>query len=374
MEKKFTLEGAGGQAHGLAPTNLGSDRAIGSRSRRKNAGVGRAISANLDRVAQAAGRGPTTSAAPNDRGDQACELSYPAHHCHARRVDAPDPAVRPRLRGAFDVGVRSAALSPSRLLVHGLIGSSNDLVGVSAKSASSRLPRPSNSCVILQNFAGPRRSGGSLSNVIAAFSEEHVERLTGVTKGQLKYWHRTNFFSPTFAGAEWEADLGRVYSFADVVALRVLNILRNRHGVPLPHLRDVSIKLAGLSHEKWTHTTLYVVKNRVVWNSPASNRPEEITSGQRVVECLDLGAVVFDTQRDVLSLGKRSRKQLGRVEKSRQINHNDAVIAGTRIRVRAIKRFSEAGYTVKQILAEYPDLTEKDVQAAINYGEIRAAA
>lgn len=233
---------------------------------------------------------------------------------------------------------------------------------------------PAGRCVNLRTALASGAVEALLGNVIAAFSEEHVERLTGVTKGQLKYWHRTNFFSPTFAGEEWDPDIGRVYSFADVVALRVLNILRNKHGVPLPHLRDVSVKLAGLSHDKWTHTTLYVVKNRVVWNNPASNRPEEITSGQRVVETLDLGAVVTDTQRDVLGLSKRNKKQVGQIEKSRQINHNDAVIAGTRIRVRAIKRFSEAGYTAKQILAEYPDLTEKDVQAAINYGDTRAAA
>ena len=213
-----------------------------------------------------------------------------------------------------------------------------------------------------------------MPNVIAAFSEDHVERLTGVSKGQLRYWHRTNFFSPTFAGVEWEADVGRVYSFADVVALKVLNLLRNKHGVPLPHLRDVSIKLAGLAHEKWTQTTLYVVKNRVVWKNPATHNPEEVTSGQRVVETLDLGTVVTDMQRDVLSLSNRTKKQHGRVEKSRQINHNDAVIAGTRIRVRAIQRFADAGYTVQQILAEYPDLTEKDVQAAVRYGGTRAAA
>jgi uncharacterized protein (DUF433 family) len=55
------------------------------------------------------------------------------------------------------------------------------------------------------------------------------------------------------------------------------------------------------------------------------------------------------------------------------VAHNAPVLAGTRIPVRAIKRFNEAGYSVAQILSEYPTLTESDVVAALAYGPKAAA-
>jgi uncharacterized protein (DUF433 family) len=95
---------------------------------------------------------------------------------------------------------------------------------------------------------------------------------------------------------------------------------------------------------------------------------------QQYMVPVDLADVVTSTKRDVRELTRRPSEKVGHVEKSRFVNHNDPVIAGTRIRVRAIKRFNEAGYTVEQILEEYPDLTAADVQAALDYGDQRAAA
>ena len=211
--------------------------------------------------------------------------------------------------------------------------------------------------------------------VIAAFSEEHAQRLTGVSKSQLRYWDRSDFFLPSFPGGDWSSAFGRVYSFKDIVALRVLNVLRNQYDVPLQHLRVVSEKLALLPNEKWTGVRLYVLQKKVIWDEPGTAKPQEIASGQYVVPSIILDVVVSDTKDAIQEiLNVRGEEQLGRVEKSRFVNHNDAVLAGTRIRVRAIKRFSEAGYTVEQILKEYPDLTEKDVVSALEYGETRAAA
>jgi hypothetical protein len=39
----------------------------------------------------------------------------------------------------------------------------------------------------------------SIKDVITAFSEEQVDRLTGLSKAQLRYWDRTGFFAPKFA-------------------------------------------------------------------------------------------------------------------------------------------------------------------------------
>lgn len=69
----------------------------------------------------------------------------------------------------------------------------------------------------------------------------------------------------------------------------------------------------------------------------------------------------------------RERSKVGSVEKSRYVVHNAAVIGGTRIPVNAVKRFAEAGYSVEQILREYPDLTEQDISAALEFKNSSAA-
>jgi uncharacterized protein (DUF433 family) len=213
-----------------------------------------------------------------------------------------------------------------------------------------------------------------MSIVIAAFSEEHAERLTGVTKGQLRYWDQTDFFSPTFGGEEWDSSIGRVYSFRDIASLRVLNMLRNEHHVPLGHLREIATKLAENPEERWTGVRLFVFDKRVAWIEPGGSQPQEVLSGQYIVTEVLIDTIMADLKNEMRALNTRSNSDIGRIEKVRAVNHNAAVVAGTRIRVRDIMSFQKAGYTVEQILEEYPDLNEQDIRAALDYGESRAVA
>lgn len=210
--------------------------------------------------------------------------------------------------------------------------------------------------------------------VVAAFGEEHVERLTGVSRSQLRYWDSIHFYTPSYAEQDRHLPFSRVYSFKDIVALRVLNMLRNLYHVSLQHLRSVSKKLTHSMRddEKWTGIRLYVANKKVVWQQPGEATPREVLSGQHTPEIVLL-VVANELRRDVELLNKREPKQEGVVVRSRFVNHNAPVLSGTRIPVNAIKRFAAAGYKVAQILREYPDLTEKDVQAALAY-EPRAAA
>ncbi|HEY2805381.1 MAG TPA: MerR family transcriptional regulator, partial [Gemmatimonadales bacterium] len=65
-----------------------------------------------------------------------------------------------------------------------------------------------------------------IGNVIAAFSEDQVERLTGLTMGRLRYWDSSDFFKPAFSEENRRVAYSRFYSFKDVVALRTLELLR----------------------------------------------------------------------------------------------------------------------------------------------------
>ena len=81
-----------------------------------------------------------------------------------------------------------------------------------------------------------------------AFTPDHVARLTGLTKRQLRYWDQTGFFNPTLIDEASER-FGRIYSFRDLVGLRTVAVLRNR--VPLQELRRVGEWLHRQHETPW---------------------------------------------------------------------------------------------------------------------------
>lgn len=212
-----------------------------------------------------------------------------------------------------------------------------------------------------------------VENVVRAFTLEHVERLTGVTQRQLKYWDDTDFFKPEHAYENRRSPYSRIYSFQDVVALRVLKQLRSQHDISLQHLRKVGDELKARSGEVWAKTVLYVVKNEVVFNDPETGRPRGIVSGQYIAPTIVLERVIGDVSRDAKGLMRRDPATIGKIGKHRYIAHNAPTVQGTRIPTRAIKAFHDEGFSTAQILKQYPSLTEADVRAALEYEEARAA-
>ncbi|HTT80021.1 MAG TPA: DUF433 domain-containing protein [Stellaceae bacterium] len=212
-----------------------------------------------------------------------------------------------------------------------------------------------------------------LDNTMAAFSEASVEKLTGLTSAQLRYWDRTGFFAPAYADEDRRTPFSRIYSFKAVVGLRTLGLLRRQHNLSPQHLRQVAERLSHLEDDLWTRTTLYVLNRRVIVHEPDGGRRREAVSGQDVLG-IPLKRIMADTRRDAERLLRRPEADLGKVEQSRRVLGNTPVIAGTRIPTGAIKRFRDAGFTVEQIIAEYPDLTPTDVEAALHYETAGVAA
>jgi uncharacterized protein (DUF433 family)/DNA-binding transcriptional MerR regulator len=216
--------------------------------------------------------------------------------------------------------------------------------------------------------AGPSRKGevSEVVNVISAFTEEDVERLTGVTKRQLRYWDSDGFFVPSLGYEDRSRPYSRLYTFRDIVCLKVLNALRNEIKVTLPHLREVKDKLLHLGEDLWAKTTLYVLNKQVTFTNPQTGKLEEVVSGQGVLQ-IPLEVVAGSVHEAIKVLRQRDASSIGKVARKRGIAYNQPVIAGTRIPVRSVKAFFAAGYTVEQIRKEYPTLTEADVLAAIQY-------
>jgi uncharacterized protein (DUF433 family) len=229
-----------------------------------------------------------------------------------------------------------------------------------------------------------------INSVIAAFSEEQVERITRLGNARLRYWARTEFFKPSYVEENQRLPYSRFYSFKDIVALRTLELLRVQNNVPLQHLRKVAEKLSHLRNELWTKTTLFVFNRKVVFVNPDAGipveiaradpdsisiyngRPEEVLSGQYILG-IPLKKIVEDTSADIIAISQRPADKIGRVSRDRSICHNAWVIAGTRIPIGAVRRLHEDGYSTDDIIKEYPDLTPKDIEAALRHKDEEAA-
>jgi uncharacterized protein (DUF433 family) len=86
-----------------------------------------------------------------------------------------------------------------------------------------------------------------------------------------------------------------------------------------------------------------------------------------LLQTLDLLAVARETAERANRLVERQESDIGRVATNRYVASNRPVIAGTRIPTEAIWDFHEDGYGIKEIIAEYPRLTSKDIKAAIEF-------
>jgi hypothetical protein len=141
--------------------------------------------------------------------------------------------------------------------------------------------------------------------------------------------------------------------------------LRKDHGVSLQHLRLVAEELGHLNEDLWSQTTLYVLNKEVYFDEPKTGKTRGIVSGQYTA--IPLARVAKEVSSEIAKLGKRTKGQIGDVERHRHVARNSWVLAGTRIPTKTIKRFFDAGYSKAQIMKEYPVLTRKDIDAALNH-------
>lgn len=208
-------------------------------------------------------------------------------------------------------------------------------------------------------------------SIVAAFTIDQAARLTGVSRRQLGAWHRSGFFSPSLASG-MPGPFARLYSFRDLASLKVLHQLRNEARVSLRHLDEVKRELQHLGDDLWLRSTLYRLGRRVVIERDDETR-HEAGSGQEVFQ-IPLKVIVGGLRERIRDFNRRTAEEVGRVERRRGIVGRQAVLAGTRIPVAAIREFAEAGYGVEQILEEYPTLSPQDVEAALSPEHDRDAA
>lgn len=196
-----------------------------------------------------------------------------------------------------------------------------------------------------------------------AFSIDHAARVTTLTRTRLIRWDRLGFFSPEYLD---ENDRGnpysRIYSYEDLVGLRMLKSLIEDYHVPLSEIRSAYPAMTAQWSKPWSEIEIGVLKRKIV--TDLKGQPRNITDGQLALKCIPLPSIADEVRREANKLRKRSRTDAGKFENHKFVAHNAVVFKGTRIPVSAIEEFIEAGYSDEAIVGEYPSLTVKDVRAA----------
>ena len=200
---------------------------------------------------------------------------------------------------------------------------------------------------------------------LLGFTTEQASRVTGLTTRQLRYWDKTGFF---ITGLENGAELlTKLYSFRSLVGLRTIAELRTIHHVPLHELRKVGAELAARHQTPWASLTLYVSGRRVFFDDPFSGRLSAVRPKGQTALPIAMTRIAHETQAAVNRLRQRDSEQIGKINQKRNIVHNEPVVEGTRIATKAIWNLSSAGYDTAGIIREYPGLTPKDIEAAVNF-------
>jgi len=212
---------------------------------------------------------------------------------------------------------------------------------------------------------------------LLAFTGPQIERLTGLSRRQLTYWEQTGVYSASYIDDRPYRPYKRIYSFRDLVSLRALALLRNKHNVRLDALRSAGRYLSDYVDSPWSELQFRVGPNHeVIFRDPRSG--EWITSdplGQRVIATILLDDIRNEVERDSAALLERNPADIGQISRHRHVAHNQWVVRGTRVTTDTIWDFHEAGYTPEQIQVEYPHITIADVISAIQHEEsIRGAA
>jgi uncharacterized protein (DUF433 family) len=220
--------------------------------------------------------------------------------------------------------------------------------------------------------------------MVSAFTPELVQRIAGVTSAQLRYWERLGIVRPTVANYE-EPGYPRLYSFRDLIALKVAAEMRRRQRRP-SEIKRLMERLEELGYES-PFLTLRFVGDRddsgagdpdeggdaVYWFEPGSDDPLSTRELDQRADTYDLTMKDLRTGLEE-TIADLSRRRVGEIESVRSVQGSQPVVAGTRIPAAKIARLREGGWSVSKILDAFPRLEPEDVEAATAYQEARRAS
>jgi DNA-binding transcriptional MerR regulator len=210
-----------------------------------------------------------------------------------------------------------------------------------------------------------------VARIPKVYTDEQAARLARISLTQIRYWDGTKFFEPSIGYEDRRVAYSRLYTFDDVVALRVLGELRNKHDVSLQHLRKVRDKYQ-LEQSAWAEEEIFVHKKRVYFKSERGTFVNSETE-EETLPNIPIPRVTAEVAEDARVLGIRPDGAVGKKTQLAPVARKAEVFEGTRIPIDTVKEYISAGYSVDDILSDYPTLKEQDIKAAIRWLGIKAA-
>lgn len=195
-----------------------------------------------------------------------------------------------------------------------------------------------------------------MAEIVRAFNTKEAQRLTRLSARRLQYWDETDFIRPSVAARRGRGT-PRLYSFSDLVQLRVAGALRDTLSLQaLRRLKDALDVDAPFATLRFATTS----GGETVYLGP-EGMPESVAVPFQIVFEFDLPlqAIRADLESEITVL--RRRQGAGQIEQARGIVGSRPLIAGTRITTGAIRRMLAAGWDERRILDEYPDLSVADI-------------
>jgi len=125
------------------------------------------------------------------------------------------------------------------------------------------------------------------------FKEPFARNISGLSCSQLRMWHKIGFYRSTLATRD-ERGLHLKYRFADLIALRVLYVLRQQYGVSLDALPRLAELLRSSRPTYWAGTNIYVLQRTVFVIMPDAERPQVLASKPRLAITLSMDDLMRD--------------------------------------------------------------------------------
>jgi uncharacterized protein (DUF433 family) len=204
-------------------------------------------------------------------------------------------------------------------------------------------------------------------DVPEAYSDRSAAEATGIPVERIRFWETTDALRPSIATGWRRSPWWRMYDFRDIVGLRVLHELRERHGVPLRELRRVGRYLAAHRDTPWSALGIAVSDRHVWFRDAAMGRFEPGPAAGKHAVTLDLTGLAHDVEVEAAKLLVRRPDEIGRIVQTRTILGGASRLAGTRIPTSAVWNFHEDGSDAEEIMAAYPSLVREDIEAALDY-------
>lgn len=204
------------------------------------------------------------------------------------------------------------------------------------------------------------------NNVVIALTEDHVARITGLSKGQLRAWDRRGFFVPRYAYDDRHRAYSRIYSFKDAVGLRTIAKLRSApYRIGIARLEALAKRMEEDEISHWADAKVWVVNGELHYWHPRLNEIKGSETGQLAM--VPIINVIEEVKAKIDNIKTRQAETFGKVERHKYVARNSWVVAGTRIPTATIRRYIEAGYSRSAIIDEYPSLTSDDIDAALDH-------